>query len=166
MTQSANAYIPFIDALQDGSTPFTFDALNLQDQIVPVIAGSLQQSINLQLANFDPDHAAWKQLDAALYAQEINQGISKDGNIGGLPVVNTPTFSAVWNPVSPGLYDPPDQWYKGVLDAPYIHTYSGLCSKTTFDYDQAFAQPFFVQADITGESLQGDIHVAAETLSC
>lgn len=153
---SANAYLPFVDALEDGQTPYTFDVVNLQNKLIPVLAGSLQQSINLQKANFNPDDRAWRDLDGGLFSQDVDQGIPKEGNIGGLPVLNKPTVTAVWHPVDKGVAVVADAFFKGVLSAPYIHTYSGRCSKTTFDYGQAFAQPFYVKGDVTGEYGSGE----------
>lgn len=142
-------YIPFVDELNDGQTPFTFNLINFQDQLVPVIAGALQQSINLQPANFNPADKAWRALDANLFAQDINQGLPKETNILGAPVPGRPGITAVWSAVDGHTARIGEQFFKGAMSAPYIHTYSGLCSKTTYDYDQAFAQPFFVKGDVT-----------------
>ncbi|CAO1621719.1 unnamed protein product [Sympodiomycopsis kandeliae] len=143
---AANIMVPFVDGSEDGETPFVFNSLIVQDQIVPVIAGALQQSINLQVANFHPHDKAWKNLDNDLYSQNIDQGL--DVNLLGIPLPNTPLINAVWKPVDAKDAKVSSQFLKGVIDAPYIHTYSGLCSKTTYDYGQIFAQPFFVEGDI------------------
>lgn len=142
------ALIPFVDATGDGQTPFTFNRVALQDQLVPVLAGSLQQLTNIQLANFNPAKDAFRVIDDhdGQYAYDVNQGLPKETNVLGLPVPNLPSLTAVWNVVdNPQISE---AFYKGVAQAPYIHTYNGLCSRTKLDFDQSFAQEFFVEGDI------------------
>lgn len=77
--------MPFVDGSRDGQTPFTYDVVNLQDKLVPVIAGSLQQSIRLEGASWRPPHDAFgrvRQLKASNKAVENGNHDSMRGQYG------------------------------------------------------------------------------------
>lgn len=149
----AQILIPFVDATGDNATPFSFEPVSLQDQLVPVLAGTLQQQTSIQLANFNPPHDAFKTVDQGQFEMDINQGLPQQANILGAPIPNLPTFTGIWNVINNQTIN--EQFYRGVLSSPYIHTYSGRCSKTTFDWDEKFLEPFYVQGDFQSESARG-----------
>ncbi|CAO1621723.1 unnamed protein product [Sympodiomycopsis kandeliae] len=149
---AATIKVPFVDGSNDGQTPFTFDSLIVQDQIDTVLVAGPLHTINLQAAKFDPKDKAWKSLDNGLYSQSIGQGSDFKSLNKGTPLSNLSLINAVWKPVDQKCQDEctqvSSQFFKGVIDAPYIRTYSGTCSKTTYDYNQSFAQPFYVKGDL------------------
>ncbi|CAO1626478.1 unnamed protein product [Jaminaea pallidilutea] len=138
-------FLPFVDASDDGSTPFTRLATIYQSQPVPVLAGTLQQGVTLIVANFDPRDAAYKAIGGNQYSIGIDVGINNDGLLG-LPLPDGPVFSAHWHKVGKPVVDP--DFFKGVMQAPYQHTYYNTCSQSKYVFNETFASPFSLVGDV------------------
>ncbi|PWN20167.1 hypothetical protein BCV69DRAFT_283708, partial [Microstroma glucosiphilum] len=143
--QSANCYLPFYDATHDGRTPYTFDVINLQDKLIPVLAGSLQQSIKLLQANFNPKTDAYRAIGSQARGVDVSLGL-EGSNALGLPVPNTPAMSLLWT--GDKAQDDVSKFVQGALTAPYVHTYSRLCSRTFWKFDEVFADAENVRGDV------------------
>lgn len=152
--QHGQLFLPFVDASDDGSTPFTRLATIYQSQPVPVLAGTLQQGVTLIVANFDPRDAAYKAIGGNQYSIGIDVGINNDGLLG-LPLPDGPVFSAHWHKVGKPVVDP--DFFKGVMQAPYQHTYYNTCSQSKYVFNETFASPFSLVGDVQSESGRDEV---------
>lgn len=141
--------MPFVDGSNDGSTPFTFNVLDYQSEIVPVVAGTLQQGTALYKGNFDPSDAAAKDLGNGEQSFGVAVGVENDGLLGA-PTPDQPVLQIAWSSTSSSPVN--RQFFKGVVTAPYIHTYSGTCSQTKYAFNESFADPY----DVVASTLQSE----------
>lgn len=141
MQQFANAQIPFVDGSGDGQTPFTFNTVSYQNEPVPVIVGGLGQGTALVLANFDPKDAASKRLNNDEQSFDVAVGLRN--TLLGLPTPDSPVLTAVWKEAQS---DVNPQFFKGVLEAPYVHSFLGTCTTVRYVFDESFADPYTVRA--------------------
>ncbi|PWN31135.1 hypothetical protein BDZ90DRAFT_230128 [Jaminaea rosea] len=138
--------LPFVDASNDGSTAFTrIPTVIYISQLVPALAGTLQQLNNMVLANFDPPDAAYKSIGGGQMSLSVDVGVKLDGLLG-LPTPDSPVVNAIFSRAgSSNRKSIHPKFFKGVLSAPYEHTDIPTCTKQTFYFDETYAHPFRVK---------------------
>lgn len=129
-------------------------------QLVPALAGTLQQLNNMVLANFDPPGAAYKSIGGGQMSLSVDVGVKLDGLLG-LPTPDSPVVNAIFSRAgSSNRKSIHPQFFKGVLSAPYEHTDIPTCTKQSFYFDETYAHPFRVK----GSTVQGECREANEAV--
>ncbi|PWN45459.1 hypothetical protein IE81DRAFT_191628 [Ceraceosorus guamensis] len=91
--QGSYFYIPFVDAANDGRTPFLMSYQSWQSQLIPRLVGSLYGA-NLKLGYFEPEHKAYNDLGSGQYSFQNFVGLNNpSGSLGVLSPVFTTRFN-------------------------------------------------------------------------
>ncbi|SPO25391.1 uncharacterized protein UTRI_03194_B [Ustilago trichophora] len=135
-------YVPFIDVLGGGGTPFRRSVTTYMDQLIPALVGGVTQWHDAQLAYFDPAHAAYKPAGGSTLSFAAAQGIVN--TLDGPGLVN-PLFQTVFSrsPSSPIS----ETTYRSILNQPYYTTAGAGCNKATLYYNFTNANPSYVSGN-------------------
>lgn len=171
--QSVNFYIPFVDVLKDGKTPFSKPTIGYINQLIPVVVADLELN-GQHVGVFDPKHAPYKTIgDGSELAITVSEGLDNPVSIQlKKRLVSRTTLSLSLNLNilctshstqidGPGLLIPRFQanfkktskahisakTFKEVALQPRVNPL-GLCSQTIEYYNETFADPSHVVGSV------------------
>jgi len=154
---NGEVYIPFVDRLNDGKTPFTYPLFGINGRnngqllsnLIPALLGSTEGSV-LYPGEFDPGNMAYLQNDRVNnpgYFTTSGEMTFLDNPVSG-PSVTNPDYSIEFFPTANSPYTV--HTFHSILNQPEIQ-YTGQCLRNAQyfnDFNNTLANPFMTEGTV------------------
>ncbi|CAD6939259.1 unnamed protein product [Tilletia controversa] len=138
------AYIPWVDGNNDGTTPYNYNVKGYLGQLVPSLVGNLLQGANSQPGIFDPAHAAYKAVGSSTLTFNVDLGLP---NLIDGPGLTTPVYISTFHRSKSTVLTVP--FMRSVIEQPMIRSNEkNVCTKSMAFFNETFADTFHVRGDL------------------